>query len=68
MHPGSLPARAAREGMTPAAFAEKNKGADTEVGRLARMYFCMQAHISGESPTDEGGDKRSKKNPLYQVG
>lgn len=68
-YPGSLPERAKAAGMSASAFAEKNKGADGALGKMARMYFVKESPgLSGKAKLDQPGDNRKKGQPLYQVG
>jgi hypothetical protein len=66
---GSLRARAEAAGMSIEAFANQHRQENSEVGKMARMYFVAQSPgDSGKSKMDEPGDNRRKRNPLYQVG
>ena len=66
---GSLSARASAAGMSIEAFADQHKQENSAVGKMARMYFVAQSPgTSGKAKTDEPGDNRRKRNPLYQVG
>jgi hypothetical protein len=50
-------------------WAAKNKDAEGNVGRLARMaYMQGGVHGGGDSDNSTPGDKRNRGNPLYQIG
>ena len=68
MKAGSIHARAKAAGMSTKDFAEKHKGEDSPVGKLARMYYNVGSYQSGKSESAEPGDHRLKRQPLYQVG
>lgn len=60
---------AKRAKMTPKAFALANIHSDSEVGKLARMYYVAQGiHGSGNAKMGDAGDRRTPGQKLYQVG
>ncbi len=68
-YPGSVTARATKAGMSTRDWAAKNKDAEGNVGRLARMaYMQGGVHGGGDSDNSTPGDKRNRGNPLYQIG
>ena len=67
---GSLRARAKRAGMTIEKFAQSNIHSDSEVGKLARLFYTLQGtHGRGQSNMSGAGDAgRSPTSKLYQIG
>lgn len=62
-------ALAKKAGKTPKAFAEANIHTDSEVGKLARLWYAAQGtHGMGNSKMDGSGDMRTLGQKLYQVG
>lgn len=60
---------AAGAGMSVTAFAEANIHAQSDVGKMARMFYLKQGvHGRGESQMEGSGDKRSVGQRLYQIG
>lgn len=55
--------------MSPKAFAQANIHSDSEVGKLARMYYIASGvHGSGNTNADSAGDVRSIGARMYQIG
>ena len=60
---------AKKAGKTPMQFAEANIHTDSEVGKLARLYYIAQGvHGDGKSNMAQPGDKRTLAQKLYQIG
>ena len=66
---GALKYRAMKAGMPVEKFAEANIGADSAVGKLARLYYLQQGvHGVGKSNMATPGDNRTSAQKLYQIG
>jgi len=63
-HPGALTKKASAAGMSPMAFAEKNKGAEGTTGRQARLAITLRKmhHQEGGVVYCEGGKVISTRN------
>lgn len=68
-HPGAFSAEAKKRGMSTKAYAKANIHTSGLLGKRARLAYILEGmHGGGKSNMKSGGDARTGKTPIRQIG